>query len=173
MVVAVLAAVVLIARGICLGRRVTVGHALAACAAVCIGVCAHLLSLGLVGNILVAGSGFVLMWPNTARPQPSWCRRCGSWSTPPVVTRWRLLPCIRVKAITRQRRSHTAPGWGSRSSVATRSVMSTNSICWFAISPACAAAAAGGYCAGRLRTAFAVVAQGGAGSGDAGGADRS
>ena len=60
----------LIARGIFLGRPVTAGHAVAAGATVCAGVCAHLLSLGLLGNLLVAGSGFALMWPTAARPQP-------------------------------------------------------------------------------------------------------
>jgi len=68
--VALLAAVALIARGIFFGRPVTIGHAVAAAAAVCAGLCAHLLSLGVLGNILVAGSGLVLMLPTTAQPQP-------------------------------------------------------------------------------------------------------
>jgi len=68
--VAVLAAGALIARGIYLGRPVTAGHALAAAAAVSGGLCAHLLLLGGLGNMLVAGSGLALMWPTTAQPQP-------------------------------------------------------------------------------------------------------
>ncbi len=67
---ALLAAVALIARGIFLGRPVTTGHAMAAAAAVGAGVCAHFLSLGVLGNFLVAGSGLALMWPTTAQPQP-------------------------------------------------------------------------------------------------------
>jgi lysylphosphatidylglycerol synthetase-like protein (DUF2156 family) len=68
--VAVLAAVALIARGIFLGRPVTTAHAVTATAAVSAGLCAHLLALGGLGDMLVAGSGLVLMWPTTARPQP-------------------------------------------------------------------------------------------------------
>ena len=68
--VALLAAAALIARGIFLGRPVTAGHAVAAGAAVCAGLGAHFVSFGLLGNILVAGSGLVLMWPTNARPQP-------------------------------------------------------------------------------------------------------
>jgi lysylphosphatidylglycerol synthetase-like protein (DUF2156 family) len=67
---ALLAAAVLIARGIFLGRPLTTGHAMAAAGAVGAGVCAHFLSLGLLGNLMVAGSGLALMWPTTARPQP-------------------------------------------------------------------------------------------------------
>ncbi|MCA2312674.1 hypothetical protein JF767_28365, partial [Mycobacterium intracellulare subsp. chimaera] len=68
--VALLAAVALIARGIFLGRPVTTGHAIAAAGAVGAGLCAHVLSFGVPGNFLVAGSGLVLMWPTTAHPQP-------------------------------------------------------------------------------------------------------
>ena len=67
---ALLAAVALIARGIFLGRPVTTGHAMAAAAAVCAGLGAHFVSFGVLGNILVAGSGLALMWPTTSRPQP-------------------------------------------------------------------------------------------------------
>ena len=35
-----------------------------------VGLGAHLLSYDLLGNVLVAGAGLVLMWPTTARPQP-------------------------------------------------------------------------------------------------------
>jgi hypothetical protein len=47
--VALLAAAALIARGIFLGRPVTTGHAVAAASAVCEGLCAHFLPLGLLG----------------------------------------------------------------------------------------------------------------------------
>jgi lysylphosphatidylglycerol synthetase-like protein (DUF2156 family) len=68
--VALLAAVALIARGIFLGRPVTTRHAAAAAGAVCAGLGAHFLSFGLLGNILLAGSGLVLVLPTTAKPQP-------------------------------------------------------------------------------------------------------
>jgi lysylphosphatidylglycerol synthetase-like protein (DUF2156 family) len=68
--IAALAAVALIARGISLGRPVTTRHAMTAAAAVGVGLCAHLLLLGELGNVLIAGSGLVLMWPTTASPQP-------------------------------------------------------------------------------------------------------
>jgi len=67
---ALLAAAALIARGIFLGRPVTTGHALVAAAVVGAGLFVHFLSFTGPGNILVAGSGLVLMWPTTARPQP-------------------------------------------------------------------------------------------------------
>ncbi len=68
--VALLAAVALIARGVFLGRPVTTGHAAAAAAAACAGLFAHFLALGMLGNVLVAVSGFALMLPTTAQPQP-------------------------------------------------------------------------------------------------------
>ncbi len=68
--VALLAAVALMARGIFLGRPVTFRHTMVAAAAVGAGLCAHFLSFGVLGNVLVAGSGFALMWPTTAQPQP-------------------------------------------------------------------------------------------------------
>lgn len=67
--VALLAAVALIARGIFLGRPVTTAHAMTAAAVVCAGLAAHFLSLGLLGNILIAVSGLALMLPTIARPQ--------------------------------------------------------------------------------------------------------
>lgn len=68
--VALLGAVALIARGIFLGRPVTTAHAMAAAAAVGAGLFVRFLSFGVLGNILVAGSGLALMWPTTAKPQP-------------------------------------------------------------------------------------------------------
>src|ERR1700758_5140107 len=67
---ALLAAVALIARGILLGRPVTSRHAVCAAAGVGAGVCAHFLAFGVLGNILLAGSGLALMSPTTAQPQP-------------------------------------------------------------------------------------------------------
>jgi lysylphosphatidylglycerol synthetase-like protein (DUF2156 family) len=66
----VLAAVALIARGIFLGRPVTAMHATAAAAFVVAGLGAHVLSFDLFGNVLIAGSGLVLMWPTSSHPQP-------------------------------------------------------------------------------------------------------
>jgi len=66
----ILAAVTLIARGIFLGRPVTAAHAGAAALAVLAGFGAHILAFDALGNILIASSGGVLMWPTTMRPQP-------------------------------------------------------------------------------------------------------
>jgi lysylphosphatidylglycerol synthetase-like protein (DUF2156 family) len=76
--VALLAATALIARGIWLGRPVTLRHAAGAAAVVCAGLCAHFLSFGVLGNILVGGSGLVLVWPTAAQPQPELLQRV--WS---------------------------------------------------------------------------------------------
>jgi lysylphosphatidylglycerol synthetase-like protein (DUF2156 family) len=67
---ALLAAVALIARGVLLGRPVTTRHAVYGAAGVGAGVCAHFLSFGLFGNILIASSGLAFMLPTTVRPQP-------------------------------------------------------------------------------------------------------
>ncbi len=69
--VTVLAAVALIARGIFLGRPVTAKHATAAVAVLIAGVGAHVVSLDLPGEVLMAGSGLALMWPTSARPRPA------------------------------------------------------------------------------------------------------
>ncbi len=66
----VLAAVALIARGIFLGRPVTAMHATAAAAFVVVGVGAHVRSFDLLGDVLIAGSGLVLMWPTSSHPRP-------------------------------------------------------------------------------------------------------
>ncbi|MEE6179733.1 bifunctional lysylphosphatidylglycerol flippase/synthetase MprF [Mycobacterium sp. 050134] len=73
--VALLAAVALIARGIFLGRPVTIGHALIAAATLGAGVFAHFLAFPVVGNVLVAAGGLALMSPTTARPQPELLER--------------------------------------------------------------------------------------------------
>ncbi|WP_406817880.1 bifunctional lysylphosphatidylglycerol flippase/synthetase MprF [Mycobacterium sp. M23085] len=67
---ALLAAVALIARGIFLGRPVTTAHAAAAAAVACVGLGAHFVSFGLIGNIFIGASGLTLMLPTSARPQP-------------------------------------------------------------------------------------------------------
>jgi lysylphosphatidylglycerol synthetase-like protein (DUF2156 family) len=67
----ILAAVTLIARGIFLGRPVTAAHAIAAAMSVLAGFAAHLLAFDVTGDVLVAMSGLLLMWPMTARPDPS------------------------------------------------------------------------------------------------------
>jgi lysylphosphatidylglycerol synthetase-like protein (DUF2156 family) len=66
----VLAAVAFIARGIFLGRPVTAMHAAAAGIFVFAGLGGHVLSFDLLGDVLIAGSGLVLMWPTSARRRP-------------------------------------------------------------------------------------------------------
>lgn len=66
----ILTGVALIARGIFLGRPVTAAHATSAMVVLLVGLGAHLLLYDLLGDVLVAGAGLVLMWPTTARPQP-------------------------------------------------------------------------------------------------------
>jgi lysylphosphatidylglycerol synthetase-like protein (DUF2156 family) len=65
----ILAAVVFIARGIFLGRPVTVAHAALAAFFVSAGLGSHVLSLDLLGDVLIVGSGVVLMWPTSAHPR--------------------------------------------------------------------------------------------------------
>jgi lysylphosphatidylglycerol synthetase-like protein (DUF2156 family) len=64
-------AVILAARGILLGRSVTMGHAAAAVVVVFTGLGIHLLSLQLLGDVLVAGAGRVLTWPVPSRRDPA------------------------------------------------------------------------------------------------------
>lgn len=66
----VLAAVALIARGIFLGRPVTAMHAGVAALSVLAGLGSHVLGFDLFGDVLIAGSGLVLMWPTPSHPQP-------------------------------------------------------------------------------------------------------
>ncbi|WP_425312083.1 bifunctional lysylphosphatidylglycerol flippase/synthetase MprF [Mycobacterium asiaticum] len=66
----VLAAALLITRGIFLGRPVTAMHAAAAVALLVAGLAAHLVSLEALGEVMIAGSGVALMWPTAARPEP-------------------------------------------------------------------------------------------------------
>ena len=67
----IVTAVVLIARGIFLGRPVTAGHATAALVVCVAGVAAVFLAFDLLGNVLLVISAVVLMWPTTARPNPA------------------------------------------------------------------------------------------------------
>ncbi|OJZ71728.1 hypothetical protein BRW65_18410 [Mycobacterium paraffinicum] len=66
----VLIAVAWIARGIFLGRPVTAMHAAAAAGCVLAGLGLHVLSFDLVGDLVIAGSGLVLMWPTPSHPRP-------------------------------------------------------------------------------------------------------
>jgi lysylphosphatidylglycerol synthetase-like protein (DUF2156 family) len=66
----VLGAMAFIARGIFLGRPVTTMHAAAAAFFVLGGLGAHVLSFDLLGDLLIVGSGIVLMWPTSAHPRP-------------------------------------------------------------------------------------------------------
>jgi lysylphosphatidylglycerol synthetase-like protein (DUF2156 family) len=68
--VTILAAVAFIARGIFLGRPVTAAHASVAVVMLLAGLGAHVVSMDLLGNLLIAGAGWVFMWPTTVRPQP-------------------------------------------------------------------------------------------------------
>ncbi|WP_297598492.1 phosphatidylglycerol lysyltransferase domain-containing protein [Mycobacterium sp.] len=67
----VLAAVAWIARGIFLGRPVTTMHAIAAAFFVLAGLGLHVLSFDLLGDVVIAGSGMVLMWPMPSHPRPA------------------------------------------------------------------------------------------------------
>ena len=67
----ILTAIALIARGIFLGRPVTAAHAWLALVAVLAGLGAHVLVFDLLGNLLIASAGTVLMWPTAARPNPA------------------------------------------------------------------------------------------------------
>ncbi|OBH91655.1 bifunctional lysylphosphatidylglycerol flippase/synthetase MprF [Mycobacterium sp. E2989] len=66
----VLVAVAWIARGIFLGRPVTALHAVAAALFVLAGVGLHVLSFDLLGDLVIASSGMVLMWPTSSHPRP-------------------------------------------------------------------------------------------------------
>jgi lysylphosphatidylglycerol synthetase-like protein (DUF2156 family) len=66
----VLVAVALIARGIFLGRPVTAMHATAAALCVLAGLASHVLAFDLLGDVLIASSGMVLMRSTSSRPQP-------------------------------------------------------------------------------------------------------
>lgn len=66
---AILGALVFIARGIFLGRPVTAMHAGASAFFVLAGLGAHVLAFDLFGNLLIAGSGLVLMWPTSSHPR--------------------------------------------------------------------------------------------------------
>ncbi|OBK40400.1 hypothetical protein A5658_21675 [Mycobacterium sp. 1245111.1] len=68
--VAVLGAVAFIVRGLFLGRPVTARHAAVASLFLVVGIAARLLTFDLLGGVLIAGSGLVLMWPIAARRQP-------------------------------------------------------------------------------------------------------
>lgn len=72
---ALLAAVVLIARGVFLGRPVTPRHTVGAATLLSAGIFAHFLDLGGWGNVLVGASGLALMWPTSAEPQPELLQR--------------------------------------------------------------------------------------------------
>jgi lysylphosphatidylglycerol synthetase-like protein (DUF2156 family) len=66
----VLGAVAFIARGIFLGRPVTTMHAGFAALFVLAGLGSHVLSFDLLGDLLIVGSGLMLMWPTSAHPRP-------------------------------------------------------------------------------------------------------
>ena len=67
----ILAAVMLIARGIFLGRPVTAGHASTALVVLVAGLAAVFLAFDLPGNLLMVAAAVVLTWPTSARPNPA------------------------------------------------------------------------------------------------------
>lgn len=69
--VTVLVAVAWIARGVFLGRPVTTMHAIAAAFFVLAGLGLHVLSFDLLGDVVIASSGMVLMWPMASHPRPA------------------------------------------------------------------------------------------------------
>ncbi len=64
-------AVILAARGILLGRSITVHHAMASMVVVATGLVMHVMSFQLLGDGLVAGAGLVLTWPVSSRRDPA------------------------------------------------------------------------------------------------------
>jgi hypothetical protein len=120
-----LAAVVLAARGIYLGRPVTSMHAGAALTMLAAGIGAHLLGVGVSGDLLVAGAGFALMWPLPSRPGPD-----GPESVRPLIEATRAIRLRRLRCSPRRvsfptamaaPRSLTAHCWVSLWSVEIRS----------------------------------------------------
>ncbi len=67
----ILTAVVLIARGIFLGRPVTAVHATAALVVCIAGIATVFLAFDLLGNLLLVAPAIILMWPTSARPNPA------------------------------------------------------------------------------------------------------
>ncbi|SPM32275.1 Lysylphosphatidylglycerol synthetase, C-terminal domain, DUF2156 family [Mycobacterium rhizamassiliense] len=65
-----LLAAMLVARGIRMGRPVTISHATSAMGVLFTGVGSHLLSSELLGNGLVVGAAVILVWPMPSRPDP-------------------------------------------------------------------------------------------------------
>lgn len=65
----ILAAVAFIARGIFLGRPVTAAHAAGAAVFVVAGLGSRVLSFDLLGDLVIAASGLVLMWPTSSHPR--------------------------------------------------------------------------------------------------------
>ena len=67
----ILVGVVLISRGIFLGRPVTAGHGTVALVVLIAGLAAVFLAFDLLGNVLMVASAVVLMSPTSARPNPA------------------------------------------------------------------------------------------------------
>jgi len=63
--------VMLLARGINLGRPVTAGHAATAAVLLLSGLSLHLLSFRFIADMLVIAAGAALMWPMASRPDPA------------------------------------------------------------------------------------------------------
>jgi lysylphosphatidylglycerol synthetase-like protein (DUF2156 family) len=69
--VTILCAVALIARGVYLHRPVTAAHAWVAMAILVVGLAFEVLQFDLIGGVLIAAAGAALVWPTTARPNPT------------------------------------------------------------------------------------------------------
>src|ERR1700761_5772120 len=67
----ILLAVAWLARGIFLGRPVTTTHAIAAALFVLAGLGLHVLAFDPLGDLVIASSGMVLMWPTSSYPRPA------------------------------------------------------------------------------------------------------
>ena len=68
--VTLMAVVVMIARGIHLGRPITATHALAALTLVIAAIGAHVLSVPLLGDAMAVGAAAALVWPMPSKPDP-------------------------------------------------------------------------------------------------------
>jgi lysylphosphatidylglycerol synthetase-like protein (DUF2156 family) len=68
---ALLTAVIVIARGVFLGRPVTAAHATAAMVVLIAGLSAVFLAFDVLGNLLMVAAAVVLMWPTSVRPNPA------------------------------------------------------------------------------------------------------
>jgi lysylphosphatidylglycerol synthetase-like protein (DUF2156 family) len=130
----VAAAVMLAARGILLGRPVTVTHTTAAALVLLTGLAAHLLSLEFFGNALVASTGMVLMSPMPSRRDPAalprvWALIEATHGDPLAPFAMQSMKSCYFNGKAPQR-SPIARGWASRWSAVTPSGSTPHSRSW-------------------------------------------